>query len=199
MIRINLARSNNYSSGAAAAAAGGGLDAGGIVVSGMPHPGIKVAAMLIFVILVYGYETYTLSLLMSDLEVEQKKAAEVKRQVDELGSVKAVVEDLIKEKDRLNEQLKVIRKISQKRAYKLLAIEKVQAGITEDLWLEELTVSENEMVFSGITRSTSSVQEIVSNISRSEFVESAATQEIKRTEIDNETFNTFQILVKVKN
>lgn len=194
MIRVNLAKSHNYTATGTQTA----IAMDQAMLAAGPHPAVKVLVMLILPILLYGYESYNISRLSAIARTEEAKDQKIQRTVSEFGSVKAVVEGLVKEKQRLNEQLRVIKKISQKRAYKLRAVEEVQKSLTEDLWLNELVVDENLLEFKGISRTASSVQEIVKNIGKNDFIESAESREIKRIKIDKESFNTFDIVVRVK-
>ncbi len=195
MIRINLAKTHGYTSGGTAATE----SAPSAFAGAGPHPVVKIGAMLLLAMLVYGYEAYNISQLNFIYQQEQQKADAIKKEVDQFGSVKSVVDDLLKEKSKLNEQLEVIRKISQKRAFKLQAITMVQRGLTDDLWLTEMLVEQNNINFKGLSRSPSSVQEIIQNLQKAQFVQTAENRGISRKKVDNDELNAFEINVTVKN
>lgn len=198
MIKVNLAKTHNYASAGTQTAIA--MDqAAAMSSAGAPHPAVKIALILIMPILLYAYESYTITQKGLELARVRQQVEQIEAEISQFGSVKSVVEDLSKEKARLTEQLNVIQKISQKRAYKLQAIEVVQQSLLEDLWLDEMIVDQSTLNFRGHSRSPSSVQEIVENLSKNEFILSAFSKEMKRDRIGQEDLNAFEIEAKVKN
>ncbi len=197
MIRVNLAKTHNYTSAGTQTAIA--MDMAAASASGAPHPAVKVAVMLIMPILLYGYQSYNITQKTMVFQREKAKAEKAEAEVSQFGSVKAVVEDLVKEKEKLNEQLTVIKKISQKRAFKLQAIKIVQKSMLDDLWLDELIVNQSVLSFKGYSRSPTSVQEIVENLSRSDFITQAFNRKMERRKVGKDDLNTFEIEARVKN
>jgi Tfp pilus assembly protein PilN len=197
MIRINLGKTHSYTSSSTQTAVA--LDQAAAMAQVGPHPSVKVFVMVIFPLLLFGYQTYNIAQKEKVLIRETAKAKQIEAEVAEFGSVKNVVEDLAKEKEKLSKQLSVIKKISQKRAYKLQAIKVVQRSLLDDLWLEEMTVDRSTLIFQGLSRSPSSVQEIVDNLLRSEFVVQAFNKKMERTTLGGEDLNSFEIEAQVKN
>ena len=93
----------------------------------------------------------------------------------------------------------MIKKISQKRAYKLQAIDVVQKSLLDDLWIEEMKVDQSVLSFKGYSRSPTSVQEIVGNLTKNDFILSAFSKEMKRVTVGNDKLNAFEIEARVKN
>ncbi len=197
MIRVNLAKTHNYTSAGTQTAIA--MDQAAAMSQAGPHPAVKVAVILIMPILLYGYESYTLTQKNMTLTREKAKAEQIEAEVSQFGSVKSVVEDLVKEKNKLNEQLSVIQKISQKRAFKLQAIQVVQRSMLDDLWLDEMIVDQSVLNFKGYSRTPTSVQEIVNNLSSSDFIVSAFNKKMERVKLGKDDLNTFEIEAKVKN
>jgi len=197
MIRVNLAKTHNYASPGTQTAIA--MDQAALMASESPHPAVKVGAMFILSILLYGYESYNLSQKQIELAVVNEQVQKIELEASQFGAVANVVEDLSKEKEKLNEQLSVIQNISKKRAFKLEAIKQVQESMLEDLWLSELIVDQNLLIFKGYSRSPTSVQKIVDNLNKVEFVENAMNRELKRVNLSSGEFNSFDIEAKVKN
>lgn len=197
MIRVNLAKTHNYTSAGTQTAIA--MDLASASAAGGPHPAVKVAVIIIMPILLYGYQSYTITQKNLVFQREKAKAEQIEAEVSQFGSVKSVVEDLVKEKEKLNEQLTVIKKISQKRAFKLKAIQIVQRSMLDDLWLDELVVDQSVLNFKGYSRSPTSVNEIVRNLSGSDFITSAYNKKMERVTLGKDDLNTFEIEAKVKN
>ena len=174
------------------------MDQAAASAEGTPHPGVKIALMLAAMILLIIYEKINISQLQSQLVAKQQQVQEIEQEIAKYGSVTSVVQDLIKEKKRLNDQLAVIAQISKKRAFKLMAIKLVQESVLEDLWLSELVVDENVMTFDGLSRTPTSVQQIVQNLNKTEFIERATNKVLKRQRVGNEDLNAFSIEATVK-
>ncbi len=196
MIRVNLAKTHSYQpTGTQTAIA---MDQAAISAAAGAHPAAKVACMVAFVILLYIYESYNLSAIQSQFAQRQAALQQIQNEVQEFGSVTNVVADLQKEKKQLDTKLAVIQKISQKRAFKLKAIQFIQESVLDDLWLKSLTVSNNTLEISGFSITPTSVQQIVKTLSAADFVEPGVTQEIKRIERNETDINTFKITAQVK-
>src|SRR5690606_4150363 len=93
-----------------------------------------------FTVGLYSYEYINIDGKKQELARLNVRAQQLEKEATQYGSVNAIVEDLNKEKKKLTEQLSVIQKISQKRAYKLKAIRSIQENLPEDLWLKEMIV-----------------------------------------------------------
>lgn len=190
MIKVNLAKTHNYTSRGTETA----IESDRVALAeGDVSPVAKVGCIVLFTILLIGYEKYKLSEKMDERKAIAVRLSKVKQDIQNFGTVKNVIEDLVKERSKLNEQLRVIRKISQKRAFKLKTIKKVQESLPEDLWLKQLIISKETLMFEGYSRTPSSVQNIVAQLEKEEFVESAINTELKRSKIGEETVNEFQI------
>lgn len=176
MIRINLAKTHAYATPASQTAT---------TISDSPgrtgtHPGVKIFLMVIFVAGVIAFEKKELSGKRKALAVTQSQLQAQQAEIDKFGSVTAVIEELEKEKKKTQEQLSVIQAIAQKRVFKLDAIVKMQESVTDDLWLEELSVDKDEIFFKGFSRSPSSVQLVVKKLKESKYVLEADNIELSR-------------------
>jgi Tfp pilus assembly protein PilN len=166
---------------------------------GLGHtPAVKVIIIVILPILLYAYQLYNIGLKEAELASEQARSAQIQEEIKNFGATKAVVEGLIEERKKLNEQLEVIETISKKRAYKLQAIATLQKNLIDDLWLTELEVGKGEIVFKGLSRTPTSIQEIVENLNKLDLIETALNREQQRVTVDNKKFNSFEIVAKVK-
>lgn len=195
MIRINLAKTQSYSAPTTQAPSG-------IEMPSMTgdSKAVKIASMLVFLILVIGYEKYQLNKKRSVLEGMQKEMATIQTEISKFGSVTNVIEDLIKEKEKLNGQLLVIQQISAKRAFKLKTITKIQESLPDDAWLEELKIDQTLVNLKGLARTPTSVQKIVNNLLTADFIEAANNKEMKRVKmtVDADEVQQFDIEAKVR-
>lgn len=196
MIKVNLAKTHSYASTGTQTAIA--LDQAMAESAEAAHPGVKIVLMLVATVLLITYEKYNISHLESQLAEKEQLAQEIQSEIEKYGSVTTVVQDLIKEKQRLNEQLAIIADISKKRAFKLKAIKLVQESVLEDLWLSELIVDDSQLIFKGLSRTPTSVQRIVKTLGNTDFVEKAMNRELTRTTVGKEKLNAFDIEVTVK-
>lgn len=194
MIKVNLAKSQSYASAGTQTSIAMDTQA---ITSG-ESPVAKVGLIVAFLILVMGYEKYNMGILKEQEMAVRNQLTQVETEIKKFGSVTAVIEDLIKEKKTLGEKIKVIEKISQKRAFKLNTIVKVQESLPEDLWLEELLIDEAVINFKGLARTPTSVQQVVRTLNDAEFVESAFNKVLERKKKDGNDFQYFEIEATVK-
>lgn len=193
MIKVNLAKASASVSVETEKVASGGLAS-----FSQSDNLAKIAAMLIFVICLYGYESYNMkekTTLYNRVRTESDRLA---AQVQQHGGVVDAVEDLAKERKTLDKQMKVIQKISKKRAFKLNSIIKLQQSIPEDSWVEEMIVKEDVMSFKGFARSPASVQTIVSGLESLDFMDTAVNKELALKKIGISEVHQFNIEAKVK-
>jgi Tfp pilus assembly protein PilN len=194
MIKVNLAKTSQYASRGTQTSIK--IDSGSLrdsekIIS-------KVALILSFTIIIIFYERYNLNLKTNIQEKVKHELASIEQEIAQYGSVTTIIQDLAKEKEILNEQLLVIQKISQKRAYKLKTILKVQEGIPDDLWLKQLIIDKELVTFKGFSRTPTSVQLVVRRLSESIFVESAINQEMNRVKSGDDELQEFNIEARVK-
>ncbi len=197
MIKINLAKTQVYGGEGTQVAFAADLAAGR--ASGSPHPALKVLIILIFPIALYVYERFDLEAKRKVLIQISAQAQEIEKEVSEFGSLRTAVENLVKEKEKLTQQLSVIEQISQKRAFKLQAIRKVQDNLPDDLWINELVVDQDTVIFKGFSRSASSIQDMVGSLSKEEVVLSAKNRELTRVRKGMEEVNAFDVELRVRN
>ena len=109
MIRINLAKSNNFMN---AEEIGKSSDffGGELSLKFEQDHILKVLVMLTFIFALVGYEKYTLFNLKKSLQSSQAQVNEIQQKIDGFGNVGSVIEELIKEKEKMNAKLKVIEK-----------------------------------------------------------------------------------------
>jgi Tfp pilus assembly protein PilN len=195
MIRINLAKTQSYVS--AGTQPTSTMDLTKIGLAGNGDVVAKVVGLLLFTIALIVYEKYNLSIVKTQLNRISVQVQEVEQEISEYGAVESAIENLTKEKEKVNEQLAVIQKISQKRAFKLQAIIKVQSSLPDDLWLKELLVADNRLSFIGYSRSPSSVQAIVKGLTDMDIVQSAINKELSRVKLGDETLQKFEIEAEV--
>ncbi|MCJ8277569.1 MAG: PilN domain-containing protein [Bdellovibrionales bacterium] len=193
MIKINLAKAS-----ASITVEAQPLASGGLANFSASDNVVKVVLMLVFVIGLYSYESYTISEKKSRFYVVNNEAGELKQQVTKFGPVTAVVEDLAKERVKLNKQMEVIEKISKKRAFKLSSILELQKAIPVDSWVEEISVKENLIKFNGFSRDPRSVQQIVAHLQNLEFVDIATNKELSMQKIGKSEIHTFKIEVRTR-
>lgn len=196
MIRINLAKTQSYSGPSAQAT--DGIQIPSVVAS--DNKAVKIASMIFFLILVIGYERYILGSKRAILAETKTQMQSIQDEIAKFGTVTSVIEDLVKEKEKLNGQLLVIQQISQKRAFKLKAITKIQESLPDDLWLDEMKIDRNTVNIRGLSRTPTSVQKIVNSLSAADFIESAVNKELKRVKptSDTDELQQFDIEAKVK-
>lgn len=194
MIRVNLAKTHNYSSAGTQTAVQ--LDAAKL--TGQSESIKKVVIMIVFPILLYMYEAYSLGLKQEQSQKIKGQLEAVQQEIQQYGSVTTIVEDLLKEKEKLNAQLKVIQTISQKRAFKLKAITKVQESLPDDLWMREMNIVGGIISFKGYSQTSISVQKIVRRLNDLDFITSAINKELKRVTRGDREVQEFNIEARVK-
>lgn len=199
MIRINLARSTvatspiaqggGSSAGSSAAALGAGMGA---------HPGVKLVAIFLLPLAIYIYEKRELGIKKNILNVENAKLEKIKAEVNKYGAVTAAVEDLKKERNKLQQRLEVIASISRKRASKILTLNEIQRIIPEDTWLDSIKIDEGKIVIDGLSRVPSSVQVFVEKLAQLKFLKSAVNKGVTRTKLGDTNLHKFTVEAEIK-
>ena len=194
MIKVNLAKTHNYTSAGTQTA----IAMDQAAMEAAPHPAVKVVLMLLATFCLYIYESYNLSQLRVRLAEKNEQVRQIQEEVKQFGSVSAVVDSLASERQKLNDQLTVIQNISKKRSYKLRGIKLFQENLLEDVWLSEMSITDKSLIFRGYSRTPTSVQQIVKNLMSNDFIESAINRDLKKVILGNEKLNSFDIEAKVK-
>ena len=193
MIKINLAKAS-----ASIPAETHSVATGGLANFSPNDNAIKVVCMLVFIFILYAYQKYNISNKTQRFLTINVQATELQEQVTKFGPVTAVVEDLAKERKKLNQQMEVIQKISEKRAYKLGSIIALQESIPTDTWIEEMALKEGVINFKGYSRDPTSVQKIVSHLSELDFLESAVNKELSIKKIGKSEVHSFNIEARTR-
>ncbi len=195
MIRVNLAKAQSFAPMASGTVTN--IDFRGLGSGANVNLALKVGGLIMATILLIGYEKYVISQKQSSLAQLSIQAAAIQNEIKGFGSVDEVLEGLAKEKAKMNEQLTVIQKISQKRAYKLQTILKTQAGLPEDVWLDEFVFDRNRIVFKGFSRTPTSVQNFVRELNSTDFIKSAVNKELSRVKLGDQPVQKFEIEAEV--
>ena len=192
MIKVNLARL----SGSAPVHAEAAVTAS---APSRPTP-LPLKLLLIFALPIglYIWQDIVVSEKIKSMKSSEDRLVEIKAQVEKLGAVTAVVQGLSREKARLQKQLSVIGRISGKRAFKLKTISEAQKLIPEDCWFEEVSIAKGKVKFKGYSRTPSSVQKLVDELERLEFLSSAYNEELKRSRLGQANVHAFNIVAEVK-
>ncbi len=194
MIRINLAKTHAYAGPSTQTAVR--LDTP--VAQGQSQ-GLKIVSMILFLVLVIGYEKQQLSIKKANAAVSQNQLQAILAEIASFGSVTSIIEELEKEKKKVDEKLGVIESISKKRAFKLGIIMIMQENLPDDLWLEEMVVDKDLIHFKGLSRSPASIQQIVKKLEDNNFVKSAVNNELSRFKDGEDELQKFTIEARVKN
>jgi len=197
MIRINLAKSQSYAPMSAGTVTN--MDFKSLGAGANANLLFKVGGLLLTTILLIAYENYTISIKNTALARVTTQAAALQEEIKGFGSVDQVLENLGKEKAKMNEQLTVIEKISQKRAFKLQAILTAQKGLPEDVWLEEFNFYDSTIILKGFSRTPTSVQEFVQALNNTDFILSAVNKELSRVKMGDQQVQKFEIEARVLN
>jgi Tfp pilus assembly protein PilN len=198
MIRINLAKSQSFTPNTAANTATAidltqiGLNVGGTQFT-------KILAIVSVTLLILIYDMYATSVARAQLEVTSAQVQALELEITSYGEVDTVLEGLAKEKAKVNEQLVVIQNISKKRAFKVKTLMRLQESLPEDLWLNELKINNDQVVFVGYSRSPTSVQKIVKNLNEADFIQNAFNRELSRVKVGDEAIQKFEIEARMKN
>ncbi len=195
MIRINLAKTHAYVGPSTQTAVS--LDKS--LPSAGHKPGVKVLAMVAFLIAIIVYEKYQISFKKSSAIQLQGQLQTLQAEITQYGSVTTIIEELEKEKEKVDKKLSVIQTISQKRAFKLGIIMIMQENLPDDLWLQEMTVDKDLIYFKGLSRSPSSIQQVVKKLEDNNFVSSAINNELSRFKEGEDELQKFTIEARVKN
>lgn len=191
MIKVNLSQVNGLATGVTPQATSTSLN-------NTSEHAPKVLAIFALTFILFAYEKYDLSVRRGRLAAVQQQFQAIQAEVGQYGSIRTVVDGLAKEKEKLNKQLAIIQKISQKRAAKLNTILQLQKDLPLDLWLLTLTIDNFEANFKGHARTPTSVQELVQKLNGYEFLEQALNAEQKRVKVGSEEIQEFTIKAKVK-
>ena len=198
MIKINLAK---VSAHVGEAAETGGSSAPSIDFSGFSGLGksalLKLGLVFIFTLGVYIWESRVNSDIQAQLKARQAKLKELETEVAKFGSAALAVEEIKKERKRLHDRLRVIAKISSKRAFKIQTLEAMQQIIPEDCWLKEIKITKTQVELNGYSRNPSSVQSLVEKLSELEFLSSVTNEGMVRTKLGETNVSEFSILAKV--
>lgn len=197
MIRVNLAKTQSYSPASAGTITN--MDFKGLGAGVNVNLVLKIGGLIMATILVIAYEQYMISGKRSTLAQVSVEAAALQEEINGFGSVDQVLDGLAKEKAKMNEQLTVIQKISQKRAFKLQAILRVQKGLPEDVWLEEFNFDDNIIIIKGFSRTPTSVQIFVQTLNDADFITSAVNKELSRVKLADQQIQKFEIEARVLN
>ena len=197
MIRINLAKMDASAPTPGIAAVSDSIGSG-LSLPGTSNPFAKIGVVLVFPLLLYVWEQNQLSTKRSTLAKKTQSLNAIKSEVEKFGSVTSIVEDLKKERELLHGRLKVIKKISGKRALKIGALRDLQRIIPRDVWLEAVSFNDGEITFEGLSRTPSSVQVMAEQLVGSQFIASALPSELKRSQVGETTLHKFKIKAKVK-
>ena len=108
------------------------------------------------------------------------------------------IEEIQKERKLLQDRIEVIGKISSKRSFKIRTLAGLQKIIPGDCWLKEIQITKTEIVMQGYARTASSVQTLVEELGKFEFLSQVLNEGMTRKNLGETTVSEFNIIAKVK-
>lgn len=151
MIRVNLLRSTGMTASAPTSNPFGGGGTQVVTVDSEKAGGLKLAVILLFPILLYGYEYMTISELETKKAQIDAEAAAVEGKRAAYGDAGPKVEKYTKEKKRIDTQLAAIRELTKDRLRVLKTLDTLQSitnNITQ-VWFESIKIEGPQVKVSG--------------------------------------------------
>lgn len=121
------------------------------------------------------------------LQMDLKKLQKIKKQVDAFK----------KKKNELQKKIDIVKNLKkgQKGYYKLLTT--LEYALPEDIWISNLKYKGSNIVISGASLRTSSVNEFIINLYNSKMFNGIELKVVKKKTIDNIDINDFSISANV--
>ena len=168
MIKVNLLRNLAVAQGVSPS--GGAFDAlGGGDAATQKQAGIKAAAMLIFPILLYVYETFNLSTLRGELVAVQTAIQGIEAEKSKFGDLGPRVDKYKKEKARIDEELAIVRGLALSRLREVKSLDALQSLVPQKTWLNKVAIEGTKVKVEGFTTSTEGISELIGALDRSAF------------------------------
>ena len=197
MIRINLAKSSNFMN---AGEAGKQVDffRGDIDLKIDWSHIKKILVMFTFPVILIVYEKYNSFALKKSLQISAAGVNKLQQEINSFGEISSVIEELIKEKERMSVKLGIIKEISKKKTLKVKSLLEIQEKMPENLWLKEIVFEKDKVLFNGYSLKDSSVQKMVKGLKGVEFIESVANKDVKKMENSDIDMYQFDMELKLK-
>jgi Tfp pilus assembly protein PilN len=165
MIRINLLRSTGFSSAPSVMGMSSGTEMSGADQQKLAIG--KLVVMLIFPLLLYGYEYSNLSGLKSQFDAADTEAKAVEAKKAAFGDAGPKVEKYTKQKKKIDAQMVVIRALTKSRLREVKALDAIQEITPPQIWYDSLTFDGGEVTAKGYAVSDADLQTLYSRLSTS--------------------------------
>lgn len=165
MIKINLLRNMGLD-----AAQSGGMAAAGIVaVDYQKQAAMRIAAILAIPLLLYAYESVSISGLKEELAAIQANTNKVNQEKAAYGDAGPKVEKYTKEQAKIDEHLKVIRGIAKNRLREVKAFNVLENDLPPQVWLEKISLEDSTVRVEGYSNNEEGVRTFFDKLENSPF------------------------------
>lgn len=201
MIKVNLARPESLpvdGEGTSIASPGLSLDLSGLKDSFNSSLGLKLALIFIFPLGVYLWEGHHLKGIRAEFNNKNSELQVIKTEVSQYGSAAVAIEEIQRERKVLKDRIAVIGQISSKRAFKIQTLSSLQKIIPGDCWLRQIDINKKQIVLKGYARTASSVQSLVEQMGKFEFLSQVVNEGMTRKALGESIVSEFNIVAQVK-
>jgi Tfp pilus assembly protein PilN len=168
MIRINLLRSTGMTTSAPVMSGfGGGGGTQVVVVDQEKIGGLKLVVILLFPILLYGYEYMNISSLEAQKTEVEAQAAAVEGKRAAYGDAGPKVEKYTKEKQRIDSQLGTIRELSKGRLREVKTLDSLQSLTPPQVWFDSIKIEGNLVHAAGYSITDEGLSALFSSLNSS--------------------------------
>lgn len=174
MIRVNLLRTTGMTASAPTSNPFGGGAGGGtslITVDSEKTAGAKLAVILLFPLLLYGYEYMTLSELETQRTQITNEASAVEGKRSAYGDAGPRVEKYKKEKERIDTQLNAIRELTKDRLRVLKTLDTLQTitNTITQVWFDSIKIDGPVVNVAGYSLTDEGLSTLFSSLNNSPF------------------------------
>lgn len=157
----------------------------------------KFLLILLFPVILYGYEYYNIDNLQSSLRSEKRKLNEL---INQNANIAGLVDERRKieaDEATLLEQLKVIEELKKNRIKEVKILDGVQASIPERVWLSRIDYTKEKIVISGYTVSDGELSRFMDDLGKSIFLKEIALLKSSEVSSDRGAIKKFEISASV--
>lgn len=178
MIKINLLRSLGMSS---APIADGELSA----INVNQQASIKGLMILLFPLLVIGWEKINISFIRSEGESLEQQISKIEQEKASFGDVSPRVEKFTKERDKIEAEVETIRELTGNRLREVKTLDQLQSLVPSGAWLRKVSIKGLEVTLEGFTRYERGVPEFISILEKSAFFTNIRPGDTSRIDVGN--------------
>lgn len=205
MIRINLLRESirgSSSERTVAASSSTNLGSGGSILGGVTNVAelfIKITLFFVPMIGMMVYENIVLSQKRDEVaKLESENATLVQQTTGLDGQIKAA-RKLEEEKNRLQSQIEIIKKLSKERLNNVRALSAIQDVIPQKVWLTSLKFEKEKVELKGLSQDRTEVTDFTNALDRSIYFQDVDLKYIQQELGKEGNLQKFEATAKLEN